>query len=110
MRPSEQKGKTNEENTKSHHAEARFGLADGGAATQHAEEKQDGADAQDDGGGDQRVFVLDEALKVIVAVDHVGSHVGQRPSCSLRGGRETVSHSRTRPAVHSDRLHRLLAK
>lgn len=102
MFQSEQNG--NRKTTKSHHAEAHFGLADRGAAAQHAEEKQDGADAEDDGGGDQRVSVLDEALEVIVAVDHVGSHVGQRPSCSLRGG-ETVSISRSKPAVQSDRLH-----
>lgn len=75
---------------KSHHSEACFGLADCGAASQHAEEKQDCADAEDDGGRDQRVLVLDEALEVIVAVDHVGSHVGQRASCSL-GGSETLA-------------------
>lgn len=82
--------KTNLKSTKSHHAEAQLGLADCGAATQHAEEEQDGADAEDDGGGDQSVFVLDEALEVIVAVDHVGSHVGQGSSCSLEelGGRD----------------------
>lgn len=84
MFKSERNGdKKKQKNAKSHHAEAHFGLSNCGAATQHAEEKQDGADAEDDGGRNQRVFVLDEALEVIVAVDHVGSHVGQRASCSL---------------------------
>lgn len=74
----------------SHHGEARFGLADCGAASQHAEEKQDCADAENDGGGEQRVLVLDEPFEVVVAIDHVGSHVGQCAPCSLRG-RETLA-------------------
>lgn len=71
--------------SQTHKAEADFGLADRGAASQQAEDEHDDADADDDGRRDHRVLVLDEAVEVVIAPDHVGSDIGQRSSCSLRG-------------------------
>lgn len=65
--------------------QAEFGLPDGGAAAHQAENEHHRADADDDHGGDQSVSVLDEAVEVVIALDHVGSHVGQRRPCSLWG-------------------------
>lgn len=71
--------------TNTHKAEADFGLADRGAASQQAKDEHDDADADDDGRRDHCVFILDEAIEVVIAPDHKGSDIGQRGSCSLRG-------------------------
>lgn len=81
--------------TITHEAEADFGLADGGTASQQAEDEHDDADADDDGRRDHRVFILDEAVEVVIAPDHVGSDVGQHGSCSLWGRGWNVSMSPT---------------
>lgn len=62
--------------THTYKAEADFGLPDCGAASHKAENEHDHADADDDGRQDQRVLVLDEALKAVIAPDHIGSDVG----------------------------------
>lgn len=71
--------------THTYKAQADFGLPNGGAAAHQAENEHHGADADDDRGGDQNVSVLDEAVEGVVAPDHVGSDVGQRRPCRLRG-------------------------
>lgn len=81
--------------TNTHKAEADFGLADRGTASQQAEDEHDDADADDNGRRDHRVFVLDEAVEVVIAPDHVGSDIGQRGSCSLRGWEWNISMSPT---------------
>lgn len=67
-------------------AEADFGLPQRGAASHQTEDEHHHADADDDRRWDQCVLVLDEAVKVVVALDHIGTDVGQRRSCNLRGG------------------------
>lgn len=71
--------------THTYKAQAHFGLPDGGAAAHQAENEHHDADADDDGRGDQSVSVLDEAVEVVIALDHVGSDVGQGRPCSLWG-------------------------
>lgn len=63
-----------------------FGLPDGGAAPHQAENEHHHADADDDHRGDQSVPVLDEAVKVVIALDHIGSDIGQSRPRSLREG------------------------
>lgn len=72
--------------THTYKTKAEFGLPDGGAAAHQAENEHHGADADDDHRRDQSVSVLDEAVEVVIALDHVGSHVGQCRPCSLWGG------------------------
>lgn len=63
-----------------------FGLPDGGAAPHQAENEHHRADADDDRRGDQSVPVLDEAVKVVIAPDHIGPDIGQSRPCSLGRG------------------------
>lgn len=67
-------------------AEADFGLPECGAASHKTKNEHYHTDADDDGRQDQRVPVLDEAVKAVIAPDHIGADVGQRRSCSLQGG------------------------
>lgn len=66
--------------------QADFGLPDGGAAPHQAKNEHHRTDADDDRRGDQSVPVLDEAVKVVIAPDHVGADIGHRRPCSLQGG------------------------
>lgn len=57
-------------------AEADFRLPDCGAASHETKNEHDHTDADDDGWQDQRVLVLDEVVKAVIAPDHIGSDVG----------------------------------
>lgn len=57
-------------------AKADFGLPDCGAASNQTENEHQNTDADDDSCWDQRVLVLDETVKVVIALDHVGTDVG----------------------------------
>lgn len=63
-------------------AEAEFRLAKRGAASHQAEDEHHHADADNDRCWDQRLLVLNETAKVVIALDHVGTNVGQCSSCS----------------------------
>lgn len=72
--------------TPTYKAEADFGLADCCAASHQTENEHYHADADDDRRRDQRVLVLNEVVKVVIALDHIGRDVGQHCSCCLQGG------------------------
>ncbi|KAA8577536.1 hypothetical protein FQN60_017592 [Etheostoma spectabile] len=63
---------------------ADFGFPDCGAASHQTKNEHHHADADDDSCRDQSVLVLNETVKVVIALDHVGTDVGQRCSCSLQ--------------------------
>lgn len=69
-------------------AEADFGLSDCSTASHQTEDEHHHADADNDSSWDQRVLVLDEIVKVVIALDHIGADVGQRRSCSLQRKRK----------------------
>lgn len=58
-------------------AEAKFGFSERGAAPHQAEDEHHHANANDDGCRDHSLLVLDESLKVAIALDHVGTYIGQ---------------------------------
>lgn len=72
-------------NTHTYKAKADFGLPKCGAASHQKNNEHQCADAEDDSCWDQRVLVLNEVFKVVIALDHIGTDVGQRPSCKLQG-------------------------
>lgn len=70
--------------TQTYKAKADFGLPQCGAASHQTKNEHHHADADDDCRWDQRVFVLNEMFKVVIALDNIGTNVGQRCSCSLQ--------------------------
>lgn len=86
-------------------AESDFGLPECSAASNQAKNKHHHADADDNSGWDQRVLVLDETAKVVIALDYIGSDVGQYRSCSpeYQAEEEQDGLGGEDPAVHVER-------
>lgn len=87
--------------TQTYEAKADFGLPDCGAASHQTKNEHHHADANDDSSWDQCVLVLNETVKVVIALDHVGTDVGQRRSCSLQGGENITLHIKVLIHIHN---------